>query len=70
MMENLNPFWYGVGLIFMWVVPLCAALTLMASAAWLVRRSKVSLVVALFMLSCTVVAGISLVIAIFLVDKR
>jgi hypothetical protein len=41
MMENLNPFWYGVLLIFMWVGPICTGLTLIAGAVWLVRRSKV-----------------------------
>ena len=70
MMENLNPFWYGVLLIFWWVGPICAGLTLIAGAVWLVRRSKGSLVFALFLLSCTVVAGITIVIAIFLAEHR
>jgi hypothetical protein len=69
-MENLNPFWYGVLLIFIWVGPICAGLTLIAGAVWLVRRSKGFLVFALFLLSCTVVAGITIVIAMFLTELR
>lgn len=65
-MENLNPFWYGVLLIFMWVAPICLGLTLMAGAVWFSWRSRVFLVSVLFSLSCTVVAGIILVIAMFL----
>jgi hypothetical protein len=69
MMENLNPFWYGVLLIFFWVGPICAGLALMAGATWLVLRSKASLVVALFLLSCAIVAGIIIVIATFRVNQ-
>ncbi len=66
MMENLNPFWYSVLLIFIWVGPICAGLTLMAGAVWWVRRSKGSLVFALFLLSCTIIAALIFVIAILL----
>jgi hypothetical protein len=69
-MENLNPFWYGVLLIFMWLGPICAGLTLIAGAVWLVRRSTGSLVFTLFLLSCTGVAGITIVIAMFLAELR
>jgi 4-amino-4-deoxy-L-arabinose transferase-like glycosyltransferase len=69
-MENLNPFWYAVLLIFVWVAPICAGLTLIAGAVWLVRRSKASLVFTLLLLLCTVVAGIIFVIAIFREELR
>jgi hypothetical protein len=62
-MENLDPFCYGMLLIFMLVGPICAALTLIAGVVGLVRRSKRSLIFALFLLLCTVVAGITFVIA-------
>ncbi len=69
-MESLNPFWYTVLLISMCVGPICAVLTLIAGAVWLFLRSKVPMVIALFLLSCTVAAAITFVIAMFLAERR
>ena len=68
-MENLDPFWYSVLLVFFWIAPLGLAMTLMAGVFWLIRRSKVSLILFLALLICTAMAGVTFVVSLALSSR-
>jgi hypothetical protein len=69
-MENLNPFWYGVYLLFAWIAPLGLALTLMAGVFWLIQRSKGSLILFVALLIITATAGVTFVVSLALMELR
>jgi hypothetical protein len=59
-----------VALIFMWVAPICAVLTLIAGAVWLIRRSNSTLIIFLVALSFTAMTGAVLALSFMLMDFR
>jgi hypothetical protein len=69
-MENLDPFWYGVALLFIWIAPISLATTLIAGVFWLIRRSKVSLMLFLALLTITAMTGVTLVVSLVLMELR
>jgi hypothetical protein len=69
-MESLNPFWYSIALLLAWIAPIGLAITLMAGAFWLIRRSKVSLILFLAVLVITAMAGVTFVVSLALMELR
>ena len=69
-MESLNPFWWGVGLLSAWVAGLGLATTLVAGVLWLIWRSKVSLILFLALLIIAVLAGVTFLVSLALMELR
>lgn len=69
-MENINPFWWTVGLLSAWIGGIGLALTLMAAIYWLIRRSRGGLILFLAFLAFTSLAGVAFVVSCTLMDSK